>query len=317
MSVRCAPGARRARHLGLPAELSFDADFAGHGADLVGEGAERVGHAVDRVGQRGDFALGFDARSFCERSPLATAVTTLTMPRTWVVRFEAMKLTLSVRSFQVPATPGTLAWPPSLPSTPTSRATVLTCSAKVLSVSVMLLMVSASAATSPWHRRRISVQVAVGDRGHDFDDAAHLGGQVAGHEVDVVGEVFPDSRNALHLGLSAELAFGADFARDAGDLGGERVQLIDHRVDGVFQLEDFAFHVDRDLLRQIAVGDGGRHLGDVADLAGQVRGHEVDVVGQIFPGAGDAVDFGLAAELSFGADLLARRGSLRLRTSCS
>src|SRR5205809_2658185 len=32
----------------------------------------------------------------------------------------------SVRSFQVPATPGTLAWPPSLPSVPTSRATRVT-----------------------------------------------------------------------------------------------------------------------------------------------------------------------------------------------
>ena len=37
-----------------------------------------------------------------------------------------MKLTLSVRSFQVPATPGTSAWPPSLPSVPTSRATRVT-----------------------------------------------------------------------------------------------------------------------------------------------------------------------------------------------
>ena len=47
--------------------------------------------------------------SFCDRSPFATAVTTLTMPRTWVVRFEAMKLTLSVRSFQTPETPLTSA----------------------------------------------------------------------------------------------------------------------------------------------------------------------------------------------------------------
>ena len=37
-----------------------------------------------------------------------------------------MKLTLSVRSFQVPATPRTSAWPPSLPSVPTSRATRVT-----------------------------------------------------------------------------------------------------------------------------------------------------------------------------------------------
>ncbi len=44
-----------------------------------------------------------------------------------------MELTLSVRSFQVPATPGTTAWPPSLPSVPTSRATRVTSAAKALS----------------------------------------------------------------------------------------------------------------------------------------------------------------------------------------
>ena len=60
------------------------------------------------------------------RSPLATAVTTFAIPRTWPVRLLAMKFTLSVRSFQVPATPGTSACPPSLPSVPTSRATRVT-----------------------------------------------------------------------------------------------------------------------------------------------------------------------------------------------
>ena len=49
------------------------------------------------------------------RSPLVTAVATSAMARTWVVRLAASWLTLSVRSFQVPAAPGTLAWPPSLP----------------------------------------------------------------------------------------------------------------------------------------------------------------------------------------------------------
>ena len=67
------------------------------------------------------------------RLPLATAVTTFTMPRTCSVRLEAMKFTLSVRSFHVPATPGTWAWPPSLPSVPTSRATRVTSAAKALS----------------------------------------------------------------------------------------------------------------------------------------------------------------------------------------
>ena len=60
---------------------------------------------------------------FLDRSPLATAMVTSAMLRTWPVRLEAIELTLSVKSFQVPATPGTCAWPPSLPSVPTSRAT--------------------------------------------------------------------------------------------------------------------------------------------------------------------------------------------------
>ena len=86
---------------------------------------------------------------FCDRSPWATAVATWAMLRTWSVRLTAMKLTESVRSFHVPATPGTSAWPPSMPSVPTSRATLVTCSANTRSVSVIELIVSASAATSP------------------------------------------------------------------------------------------------------------------------------------------------------------------------
>ncbi len=46
---------------------------------------------------------------FFDRSPLATAVVTWAMLRTWEVRFSAMKLTLSVRSFQTPEAPLTCA----------------------------------------------------------------------------------------------------------------------------------------------------------------------------------------------------------------
>src|SRR5262245_28268583 len=87
---------------------------------------------------------------FCERSPRATAVVTSAMLRTWVVSEEAMKLTDSVRSRQVPETPRTLAWPPSLPSVPTSRATRVTSSAKDESWSTIVLMVSLSWSTSPF-----------------------------------------------------------------------------------------------------------------------------------------------------------------------
>ncbi len=110
--------------LGLAAEAAFDADLARDRGHLVGEDRQRVGHVVDRVGERGDLALRLRPSSFCRRSPFATAVTTLTMPRTWLVRLAAI-------------------------------------------------------------------------------------------DVDVVGEVLPRAGDARHRGLTAELAFGADLARDA------------------------------------------------------------------------------------------------------
>ncbi len=66
--------------------------------------------------------------------------------------------------------------------------------------------------------------------------------------------------DAEHVGLAAELAFGADFARNARHLAGEGVELVDHGVHGLFELQDFARDVDGDLLRQVAAGDGGRRL---------------------------------------------------------
>ena len=85
-----------------------------------------------------------------DKSPLAIAVATSAMLRTWPVRLLAMKFTLSVRSFHVPPTPGTCAWPPSLPSVPTSRATRVTSPANAFSWSTMVLMVSFSSRISPF-----------------------------------------------------------------------------------------------------------------------------------------------------------------------
>ena len=209
---------------------------------------------------------------FFDRSPLATAVVTSAMLRTWPVRFAAIRFTLSVRSFQVPATPRTCAWPPSLPSVPTSRATRVTSEAKELSWSTMrvdgVLQLEDLALHVDGDLLR---EIAERHRGGHLGDVAHLAGQVRGHGVDVVGQVLPGAADARHLRLPAELAFGTDLAGDARHFGGEGVELIDHRVDGVLELEDLALHVDGDLLRQIAERDGGGHLGDVADLAGQVR----------------------------------------------
>ncbi|CAM5596159.1 hypothetical protein KAURM247S_05186 [Kitasatospora aureofaciens] len=91
------------------------------------------------------------------RSPAATALVTSAIARTCRVRLPASSLTFSVSRFQVPETPSTLAWPPSRPSVPTSRATRVTSSANAESWSTMVLMVVFSSRISP---ARVHVDLA-------------------------------------------------------------------------------------------------------------------------------------------------------------
>ena len=86
---------------------------------------------------------------FFDRSPFATAVVTSAMLRTWPVRLEAIWFTESVRSFQVPPTPSTCAWPPSFPSVPTSRATRVTSEEKEFNWSTIVLIVFFNSRISP------------------------------------------------------------------------------------------------------------------------------------------------------------------------
>ena len=82
---------------------------------------------------------------------------------------------------------------------------------------------------------------------------------------------------------------------------GERVELVHHGVNGVFEFEDFAFHVHGDLAREVAASDGGRDFGDVANLRREVAGHGVHRVGEVFPGSGHARDDCLPAEFAVSA----------------
>src|SRR6266513_1361086 len=49
--------------------------------------------------------------------------------------------------------------------------------------------------------------------------------------------------------LPAQPAFGRNLAGHADDLRGERPQLLDHRIQGLLEQQDFAAHVHGDLLR--------------------------------------------------------------------
>ena len=101
-----------------------------------------------------------DTVIFWDRSPRAIAVATWEIDRTWWVRLEAIVLTESVRSFQVPATPRTSAWPPSSPSVPTSRATRVTSSANDDSWSTIVFTVRPIRRNSP-RRGRPSISSAM------------------------------------------------------------------------------------------------------------------------------------------------------------
>ena len=137
---------------------------------------------------------------FFERSPLATAVVTWAMLRTWAVRLPAMRLTLSVRSFQVPATPLTSAWPPSLPSVPTSRATRVTSRGERAELVDHRVDGLADAEELALQRRALVLQrdalreVPLGDGADDARDL--LGGldQVADEGVDRLDPVRPGAR---------------------------------------------------------------------------------------------------------------------------
>ena len=170
------------------------------------------------------------------------------MLRTWAVRFEPIVLTESVRSFQVPATPGTTACTPSRPSVPTSRATRVTSEANERSCSTIVLMVSLSWRISPrtstvifFDRSPLATAIVTSAMLRTWPvrfEAIELTLSVRSFQVPATPE---------HLRLAAELAFGADLAGHARDFRGEGRELLDHRVDGLLELQDLALHVDRDL----------------------------------------------------------------------
>ena len=305
------PRAGHARHRGLPAQLAFGTDFAGHASHFAGEGVELIDHRVERVLQFENFALDVD-RDLLRQVAVGHGGGHVG---------DVADLARQVRGHRVDVV-GQI-FPGAGHARHLRLAAQLAFGAHFAGHAahfagegvelvdhrvdgVLQLENFAAHGHGDFFR-----QVAVGHGGGHLGDVAHLRGEVGRHRVDRVGQVLPGAGHAAHFGLTAQFAFGADFAGHAGHFRGKAVELIDHRVDGVLQFENLAAHVDGDFLRQVAVGHGGGDFGDVAHLAGEVRGHEVDVVGQILPGAGHARHRGLPAELALGADFAGHAGHFR------
>src|SRR5207245_1148712 len=156
-----------------------------------------------------------------------------------------------------------------------------------------------------------AVEFAACHGGSDLGDIADLRGEVTAHGVDGVGQVFPRSCHPRNGRLPTKPALGRYLACLAGRRSSDVVELVNHRVDGVLQLQDLAFHIDRDFARKIAASDGRRDLSDVADLCSEVCRHRVHGIGEVLPGAGYARHDGLTAKAALSADLAGHAGHLR------
>ena len=156
----------------------------------------------------------------------------------------------------------------------------------------------------------ILYKVAICDCSHDFHDAAHLFREIGCHHVDGVSEILPSTCHARNSCLATQPTLRSDFAGDAGNLGGKGIQLIDHRIDGVFQFQYFPLYRNRDLARKVAAGDGSRHLRDVAHLCRQIGGKQIHVVGEVLPCPSDTGYLRLTAQFAVGSDFTCDAGDL-------
>ena len=147
-----------------------------------------------------------------------------------------------------------------------------------------------------------SREVALGHGGRDLGNRPHLGGEIGGQLIDVLGQPFPGASHTRNPRLAAKHALDADLARDTRHLRSKRAQLVDHGVDRVLQLQDLALDVDRNLLRQVAARHRLGHVRNVAHLRGEVAGHRVDALGQVLPRPRHALHVGLSAEPPVGSD---------------
>ena len=276
-----APHAGGAGYPRLAAELPLDAHLAGHVGHLIGERGQGVGHAVDRVGESRDLALHLHAELLLQvavgdrRHHLGDAAH---------LRGEVAGHPVHVVGQVLPHA---------------GHADHLRLAAE--------LALGAHLARHAGHFRRervelvhhrvhgvlelqdlalhvhrdLLVELAAGHGGGDFGDVADLGRQVPRHAVDVIGEVFPGARHALYFRLPAELALGAHLAGDAGHLGGERAELVHHRVHRLADPEELAHQrtaldVERHGLRQVALGHRADDPGHLAGRLHQVSDQGID-----------------------------------------
>src|SRR5262249_36828187 len=109
-------------------------------------------------------------------------------------------------------------------------------------------------------------------------NVSDLSSKVRGHEIDVIGKVFPHPSDPGNLCLTTEVSFGTDFTSYTSHFRSKRPQLIDHRIDGVLELSNFPFDINGNLSREVSIGYRSSYCSNVSDLSRQITSHRVDGV---------------------------------------
>ncbi len=143
----------------------------------------------------------------------------------------------------------------------------------------------------PEHRHRLDVHL-VDDALVRVDQRHELGEE----QLADGGEV---ALALQHAGESREVRLQPVLLRVAV---GRQPQVVDHRVDVVFELGHLTAGIDLNRAREVALGDRRGHFGDRAHLRRQIRGQQVDVAGEVLPRAGRAGHGRLSTETAFDAD---------------
>src|SRR6516164_7722536 len=208
---------------------------------------------------------------FFERSPLATAMVTSAMLRTCAVRFDAIELTFSVRSFHTPVTSRTCAWPPSLPSVPTSRATRVTSEVNTLSCLIMVLTMLAERRNSPCSGRPSTSRRTVCSKSpcDGADGASHFRGrpkQIVDEGVDRGLHLAPRPMRQVELHPLARLSFAAHDLTDALELLRHAFVGSHDLVEGVGDLAQEADLIAGHADREVAHAHGLQRIQEVVQL---------------------------------------------------
>ena len=194
------------------------------------------------------------------------------MLRTCAVRFEAIELTLSVRSRHTPVTARTCAWPPSLPSVPTSRATRVTSEVKTESCSIIVLTIVAEPQELALQGPSIDIephglqQIAARHRRDRLSDRAGRPQEILDQRVDRAFHLAPGAMRQSQLDALPGLALAPDDLADMRQLFRHALVGGDDLVERVGDLACEPGAIVGQAHREIAEANGLQRVQHVAQI---------------------------------------------------